>query len=130
MKLHACLFLLGVLFLASCNPVCPPESITYLTGPASAPSSEAVETQAAPQQVQLRTFLGHETVLVDEVIHGFICDDTWRGTVYVACDIEIPAWEDEPLFLQDCDLTIEPNTVVYVAAHNDARYSNGCSCHK
>jgi len=26
-------------------------------------------------------------------------------------------------------LNIAPNTVVYVAAHNDAPYYKGCSCH-
>jgi len=34
-----------------------------------------------------------------------------------------------PLFLKGCKLNIDPNTVVYVAAHNDAPYYKGCSCH-
>ena len=37
--------------------------------------------------------------------------------------------ENNPLFLKGCDLNIAPNTVVYVAAHNDDAYYKGCSCH-
>ena len=66
---------------------------------------------------------------VDRVIRGPICTDTWRGTVYVACDIQVREWVDDPTFFQDCDLTIEPETIVYVAAHHDAAYYKGCSCH-
>jgi len=49
--------------------------------------------------------------------------------VYVTCDVQVLEWKDRPTFLEDCDLVIEPGTVVYVAAHNDAAYYNGCSCH-
>ena len=37
--------------------------------------------------------------------------------------------EDNPLFLKGCDLHIEPNTIVYVADHNDQPFYKGCSCH-
>jgi hypothetical protein len=47
----------------------------------------------------------------------------------VACDLQIAAWGEEPTFLEDCNLNIEPGTIVYVAAHNDAPYYKGCSCH-
>jgi hypothetical protein len=66
---------------------------------------------------------------VDQVISGALCNGDWSGTVYVACDVQVLAWEDQPTFLKDCDLSIEPGTVVYVAYHNDAPYYNGCSCH-
>lgn len=69
---------------------------------------------------------------VDRVIHGPICNDTWRGIIYVACDVQVSEWDEEqgPFFLDYCDLTIEPGTIVYVAAHNDTAYFKGCSvCH-
>jgi hypothetical protein len=53
--------------------------------------------------------------------------------VYVGCDARVAEAELDadanPLFLKGCDLKIAPNTVVYVAAHNDAAYYKGCSCH-
>jgi hypothetical protein len=62
-------------------------------------------------------------------VHGSFCDDAWSGTVYVACDIEIPEWEEAPTFLDDCALSIEEGTVVYVAHHNNEAFYKGCSCH-
>ncbi len=82
-------------------------------------------SQIGPLMVEIR---GKESE-VDRVVHGSFCDDTWDGKVYVACDLEIPAWDDAPTFLEDCSLTIEPGTVVYVAAHNDEAFYKGCSCH-
>lgn len=62
-----------------------------------------------------------------------LCNDVWSGTVYVGCDARVAQAaldeESNPLFLKGCDLDIAPNTVVYVAAHNDAPYYKGCSCH-
>jgi hypothetical protein len=49
--------------------------------------------------------------------------------VYVTCDVEVLPWEAQPTFLKGCDLSIEPDTIVYVADHYDAPYYNGCSCH-
>jgi hypothetical protein len=66
---------------------------------------------------------------VDRVVSGPLCNDRWQGTVYVGCEVQVLEWSETPLFLKDCDLTIEPGTVVYVADHNDAAYYNGCSCH-
>jgi hypothetical protein len=66
---------------------------------------------------------------VDKVIEGPLCNDSWKGTVYVACDVQVFEWEQDPLFLKGCNLSIEPGTVIYVAYHNDAAYYNGCSCH-
>ena len=70
---------------------------------------------------------------VDKLIDYPLCNDTWSGTVYVSCDAQVAEAELDadanPLFLKGCGLDIEPNTVVYVAAHNDAAYYKGCSCH-
>lgn len=66
---------------------------------------------------------------MDKVIEGPLCNDTWNGTVYVTCNVQVYAWEEHPTFLKNCDLKIEPGTVVYVAYHNDTAYYNGCSCH-
>lgn len=73
--------------------------------------------------------IGHRDMSVDQVVSGPLCNAHWSGTVYVTCDVQVLRWQEQPLFLQDCDLTIEPGTVVYVAWHNDAAYYNSCSCH-
>jgi hypothetical protein len=70
------------------------------------------------------------TMSVDRVIHGPLCNDSWSGTIYVACDVQVAAWEEDPIFLRECDLNIEENTIVYVASHNDEQYNKGCSCHE
>ncbi len=49
--------------------------------------------------------------------------------MYVTCNVQVYPWEEQPTFLKDCNLTIEPDTVVYVAAHGDEPYYKGCSCH-
>ena len=70
-------------------------------------------------------------MLFDKVISGPVCNDTWTGLVYFGCDARVGPWNEEngPLFFQDCDLRIEPGTIVYVAYHNDQAYYKGCSCH-
>lgn len=73
--------------------------------------------------------IGGKLTLVDKVVDGPLCNDQWRGTVYVGCDVQVMEWSDTPLFLKGCDLSIAPRTVIYVAYHNDAAYYNGCSCH-
>lgn len=118
------------LLLAACGSVCPEGSITYVTGSQPNPSSDTARHTEFPQEIKLRTLFGAKPITVDKVVHGSFCNDTWRGTVYVACDIEIPEWEDNPTFLKDCNLTIEEGTTVYVAQHNDAMYPQGCSCHE
>ena len=77
--------------------------------------------------------IGGKLITVDKLVAGPLCNDSWSGTVYVGCDA-IVADSDldadkNPLFLKGCSLKIAPNTVVYVAAHNDAAYYKGCSCH-
>lgn len=73
--------------------------------------------------------IGGQQVFVDKVVQGPLCNDSWQGVVYVGCDVQVYSWREQPLFLKDCDLSIAPGTVVYVAAHNDTAYYNGCSCH-
>ena len=72
---------------------------------------------------------GGRAVLVDQIIRGPLCNGSWSGTVYVSCDVQVLPWEELPTFLEDCDLEIAPDTVVYVAYHGDVPYYNGCSCH-
>jgi hypothetical protein len=73
--------------------------------------------------------IGGKTILVDKIVEGPLCNDTWSGTVYVACDVQVYPWVENPTFLKDCDLSIAPDTVVYVAYHNNTAYYKGCSCH-
>lgn len=128
-RLHVLPVALVTLLLAACQPkpVCPaplgpphyltPFEMTELPPPA--------DVYRGPTEVEIND----RRMNVDQVITGPLCRGTWKGTVYVACDVQVLEWEEEPLFLKGCDLMIEPATVVYVAAHNDAPYYNGCSCH-
>ena len=89
----------------------------------------APELDSSPVQVEIKG----KMTLVDQMVNYPICNDHWSGVVYVTCDAQVADAalddEDNPLFFLGCDLTIEPNTVVYVAAHNDSAYYKGCSCH-
>ena len=71
---------------------------------------------------------------VDKVVDYPLCNDDWSGRIYVSCDVQVAESEldadSNPLFLKGCNLNIAPNTIVYVAAHNDAAFYKGCSCHK
>jgi len=131
MRCRTIVFLTLILLLASaCTAdACPPDSIQYVGSASALPvSADAEAPPTAPSAIRI----GGKTVEVDRVIHGPLCNDTWRGTVYVACDVQVVAWDKdgEPTFLDGCDLVIEPDTVVYVAAHNNAAYYKGCaSCH-
>lgn len=70
---------------------------------------------------------------VDKLVDYPLCNDEWRGTIYVSCASQVAESvlddEENPLFFQGCNLDIEPNTIVYVEAHNDTAYYKGCSCH-
>jgi hypothetical protein len=114
--------------LAGCGvttPVCPPVTGTpqYLALP---PAQLPTPTSSSGSFVVL---VRGSQVQVDKVVQGDLCNDEWSGAVYVACDVKVYPWTEEPLFLKDCQLNIDPNTVVYVAYHNDTAYYNGCSCH-
>ena len=120
--------IIAILLLSGCSPqapACPPATGTsrYLTLP-----PEALPTPgSAPAPVSMK--IGDRTVLVDKVVEGPLCNDTWSGTVYVACNVQVYPWETAPTFLKNCNLSIAPGTIVYVAYHHDTAYYNGCSCH-
>jgi hypothetical protein len=125
--LFAPLLIFLVLFTAACQsskPVCPPDSVTYLS---DSTQFTPINTNPSPSPTQVD--INGKVILVDRIVHGPLCNANWSGTIYVACDVQITQWEEEPTFLQDCSLEIEPGTVVYVAAHNDDPYYKGCSCH-
>jgi hypothetical protein len=112
------------ILLAACtSSTCPDGALSYLEPPFPPENTENV---AVPQLIEI----GRQEIQVDEVISGELCNDSWSGTVYVTCNLEVPAWEEEPLFWQDCDLNIAEGTVVYVEAHGDQPYFEGCSCHE
>ena len=116
------------LLFASCQevtPVCPPVTQTpvYLTNP---PGKLPTPTLVLDHR---SVVVGRSEMPVDKVVEGALCNDHWNGTVYVACNVQVYPWQEEPDFLKNCQLTIEPLTVVYVAYHNNTAYYNGCSCH-
>ena len=124
------LFVFILLLLAACKakPVCPTgtETLEYLSLlDLEGLSSSAPENSSSPTEVEINGRM----MTVDKVVTGPLCNDNWKGIVYVACDVRVFKWEEKPLFLKNCNLSIEPDTVVYVAYHNDAAYYNGCSCH-
>jgi hypothetical protein len=120
-----------LLIISACQPpppACPPESIIYLNN--SNPSiGEEVPESISPAPTPELIEIDGKMMLADKVVRGELCNDSWHGTVYVPCKIRIYEWDEEADFLQNCDLAIEPGTVVYVAAHNDDPYYKGCSCH-
>jgi hypothetical protein len=132
MKHYTAFFLWALLCLAATacqprNPVCPPNSTTYQGSSTQFPTliPENFAVPSSPSLVEI----GGKKVAVDEIIHGPLCNAAWHGTIYVACDVQVAQWENEPTFLKDCNFSLEPGTTVYVAAHNNAAYYNGCSCH-
>ena len=107
------------------DPVCPPPTGTpqyLIIPPDQLPTPSPAQ---GPNQVKI----GNQAIQVDKVVEGPLCNDHWSGTVYVGCDVQVYPWTEEPIFLKTCQLTIEPQTVVYVAYHNNTAYYNGCSCH-
>ena len=96
------------------------EALLQTPGPEAAPSPVMVEIKG-------------KMMTVDKLVDYPLCNDSWSGTVYVSCDAQMAMAEldadENPLFFKGCNLNIEPNTIVYVAAHNDAAYYKGCSCH-
>jgi hypothetical protein len=93
--------------------------------PEGSAATESTTLPPAPVEMEI----GGRKILVDQVVEGPLCNGTWSGTVYVSCDVQVFVWEENPTFLKDCNLSIEPGTIVYVAYHNDTAYYNGCSCH-
>ncbi len=117
-----------LLIVSSCQeatPVCPPNTQTpqYLTTPPG-----QLPTPSPVSELH-SVVIGRREMKVDKVVSGPLCNDWWSGTVYVTCDVQVYPWTEDPTFLKDCQLNIEPQTVVYVAYHNNTAYYNGCSCH-
>lgn len=121
-----CLALVAALS-ASCGRAAfcpqPPGTPDYLTVP-----PEQLPTPQ-PASAPIPVEIGGGTVLVDRVVEGPLCNDSWSGTVYVTCNVQVYPWEGKPTFLKDCNLSIAPGTVVYVADHGNEPYYKGCSCH-
>jgi hypothetical protein len=125
---HFLVLLVVLAFLASCSskPIsCPTATGTprYL----SAPPDQLPTPATSQDPVELE--IGGQTIQVDKVVSGPLCNDTWSGTVYVTCDVQVYPWQEKPTFLKNCNLAIAPGTVVYVAYHHDTAYYEGCSCH-
>jgi hypothetical protein len=120
-----------LIFLSACQPKKSPctnenGASRYFTElPVESLSQATSDPFAARQQVEI----GGKLIDVDRVVEGPICNDTWNGTVYVTCNVQVYAWVDQPTFFKTCNLQVEPGTVVYVAYHNNSAYYNGCSCH-
>ena len=91
----------------------------------------ALEATPPPFASPVEVEIGRSKIMADKVVSGPLCNDTWSGTVYVTCDARVAEWSDEkaPEFLKGCNLEVEPGTVVYVAAHYNTAYYEGCSCH-
>jgi hypothetical protein len=132
-KIHYITILLLIFILTACErsqTVCPqdigtPEPTLQL----SDLNAMTPEPSSGPTQVEI----GGKMTRVDKLVDYPLCNDDWSGVVYVSCDAQVAEAEldadSNPLFLKGCNLNIAPNTIVYVAAHNDAAYYKGCSCH-
>ena len=106
-------FLSMLIFVASaCQPAapaCPPESVTYLDN-----LSQLASVQPVPNGAGQLVEINGKEIWVDQVVQGMLCRGSWSGTVYVPCQVQVYAWEENPLFLENCDLNIAPGTIVYV----------------
>jgi hypothetical protein len=104
--------------------LCTPGMITYRER--SNPFPSITENQLNPQQIEIKRKIKD----FDHLVSGQLCNNHLEGLVYVGCDIEIYEWEDKSNFLDNCNFTVESNTIIYVAAHNNTAYYKGCnSCH-
>jgi hypothetical protein len=127
-------FIILVFLLTACErqkTVCAPDEET--PHPALQVADLIKTTSPPPPSKPAQVEIHGKMIKVDKVVDYPLCNDNWNGTVYVSCDAQVSEAELDadanPLFLRGCNLNIEPNTVVYVAAHNDAAYYKGCSCH-
>ena len=131
---HFIFLTLFVLLLSACErekTVCP---LDEETPQPALQLADLIETTVPPSDSSpVRVEIGGKQMEVDKLVDYPLCNDEWSGTVYVSCDAQVAEAELDaeanPLFLKGCDLNIQPNTIVYVAAHNDAAYYKGCSCH-
>lgn len=115
-----------ILYGCQSKPVCPSAKAEHLPlRDLQSLTAPADSSSAAPVEMKINGL----KVTVDKVVDGPLCNDSWQGTVYVGCNVQVQEWEETPLFLQGCNLSIADGTTVYVAYHNNAAYYEGCSCH-
>jgi len=123
------ILLFSILFLSACqpaSPTCPPDAISYQKSTTPFPQPTPAAGGSLPEQIEING----KTMEFDQVIHGPLCNNTLSGKVYIACDIVIAEWKNKPNFLDGCNFVVEPDTVIYVAAHQNTAYYKGCaSCH-
>ena len=121
------------LFLSACERkaiVCPEGSVTYLPDLQAFPKLSSTDNPAnasGPVTVEV----GGKQMKFDRLVEGPFCNIKLSGKVYVGCDIQIFEWDKEgnPVFLKDCDFSVEPGSVIYVGKHNNAIFKKGCACH-
>ena len=130
MKVQIIFFLAtGLMFLSGCQSkksACP---LAEAAGNYLTTSPESLPFPAASSPTPLIMKIRGRNIKVDKIVEGPLCNDSWSGTVYVTCNVQVYEWVEKPLFLKNCNLSIAPDTVVYVAYHNNAPYYKGCSCH-
>jgi hypothetical protein len=135
MKTHFVFAFVLLLFLSACQSTAPGSSTTGCPAATGTPARLEIPPDAfptltpGPLPTPVLMKIRGKDVPINKVVDGPLCNDAWSGTVYVTCDVQVYPWEKYPTFLQNCNLNIEPGTVVYVASHNNAAYYNGCSCH-
>ncbi len=132
-KVSLWLLIVLTLTLSACkpaSPLCDEGSIQYRSSDELiALGTSGVGIDGSGDSAQELEINGR-IVQFDQVIHGPLCNNHLAGTVYIACDIEIADWKDKPNFLDGCDFEVSPGSVVYVAAHKNAAYYQGCDfCH-
>lgn len=119
--------LMSIFLLSACmdaHSLCIPGEIQHRER--SNPFPKLEDQTPASQQVEIKG----KMLNFDQVVSGQLCNNHLEGTVYVGCDIEIYEWENTSNFLDQCDFTVAPNTIIYVASHNNSAYYKGCeSCH-
>ena len=126
------LFVFGILGCTRNETVCPPDEGTPQAALQLADLSKMPPPASSSSEL-IEVLIQGKNMAVDKLVDYPLCNDNWSGTVYVSCDARVAEAEldaeSNPLFLKGCNLNIAPNTVVYVAAHNDAPFYKGCSCH-
>ena len=134
MKTYIVLFLVSVALLSTaCERkaiVCPEGSVTYLPDLQAFPQLSSTDNPAkASGPVTVK--VGGKQMKFDRLVEGPFCNIKLSGKVYVGCDIQILEWDKEgnPVFLKDCDFSVEPGSTIYVGVHNNAMFKKGCACH-
>ncbi len=116
-----------ILTLSACKEagsLCSAGEIKYRSRENSFPALSNQDLN--PQSIEIKG----KTINFDHVVSGQLCNNQLKGTVYVGCDIELYEIDEKSLFLDGCEFSVDPGTIIYVAAHNNAAYFKGCvSCH-